>query len=171
MKKLLRKHLRKKQTNRKKLNQQKKLLPKKIQKHQKRKQLLKNQQKIQQRHQQKNQQLKQKLQQQVVLKQTTEDAKFTRQLVQIADRLVKFRLSQTLKNQYTAETATRSTNHQGAALAAAVADVAEAAVDSAVVQEKCTMQHVQSVEKHARFRSNLQVTDRFIAETATRNKQ
>ena len=111
----------------------------------------------------------------------TEVEKYTRQLALIADNRAKFRLSQTQPNQYIAGTATRSTGHQGAASAAEVtlaeADAeASAAVDAAeadlaVDQERCMMQFVQNAENLAKFRSNLQVTDQFTAETAIKNSK
>jgi hypothetical protein len=132
------------------------------------KQLTIPQQKLKQRLQQK---LKQKLQQKQQ-EQTTRDAHYTRQNVLTVETTVKFRSSQALTNQYTAGIATRNTDHQGAALAAvAVAVVEEEAVAavSAADQGRCTMQLVQLVEKHARFRSSLQATDQFTVETAIRN--
>jgi hypothetical protein len=135
-------------------------------------QLLKKKQQLQKK------QLQQKNQQAAKLKQMIADVKYTVQPVQIADRHVKFLLSQTLKSQYTAEIATRSTDHQGAALAAvaeaalAVVDAAEAvAAVLAVDQERCTMQLAQNAEKHARFHSSLPVRDQFTAEIVIRSSK
>ena len=128
------------------------------------------------------------------------------QLVEIAEKTVRFHLSQDKTNQFIVTTVSKTTNQQE--MTVVVADLADAAVvdmvetvvvedleetemadavpedmaETAVVvedleetdlQEKCTQQHVQSVEQNVKFHSNQMEKNLFIVTTVskTRNQQ
>ena len=105
------------------------------------------------------------------------------QLVEIAEKTVRFHLSQDKTNQFIVTTVSKIINLQE--MTVAEADLADVAVvdmvETAVVEdleetdhlEKCTQLHVQSVEQNVRFHSNQMEKSQFIVTTAskTRNQQ
>ena len=115
------------------------------------------------------------------------------QLVEIAEKTVRFHLSQDKTNQFIVTTVSKTTNQQEADVA--VADMVETVVvedleetemadavpedmaETAVVvedleetdlQEKCTQLHVQSVEQNVKFHSNQMEKNQFIVTTVSK---
>ena len=105
------------------------------------------------------------------------------QLVEIAEKTVRFHLSQDKTNQFIVTTVSKTTNQQEMTVAEAdLVDVAVAdMVETAVVEdleetahlEKCTQLHVQSVEQNVKFHSNQMEKNQFIVTTVSkiRNQQ
>ena len=117
------------------------------------------------------------------------------QLVEIAEKTVRFHLSQDKTNQFIVTTVSKITNQQemtvveaDLAETVAVEDLEEADVEpedmaetDAVVEdleetdlhEKCIQLHVQSVEQNVKFHSNQMEKNQFIVTTVskTRNQQ
>ena len=105
------------------------------------------------------------------------------QLVEIAEKTVRFHLSQDKTNQFIVTTVSKTTNQQETTVAeadladAAVADMVETVVvedlEETDLQEKCTQLHVQSVEQNVKFHSNQMEKNQFIVTTVSkrRNRQ
>ena len=119
------------------------------------------------------------------------------QLVEIAEKTVRFHLSQDKTNQFIVTTVSKIINQQE--VTAAVADLVDAAVADMVevetvdaepadmveiavvaedleetdLHEKCTRQPVQNVEQNVKFHSNQVEKNQFIVTTVskTRNQQ
>jgi hypothetical protein len=124
------------------------------------------------------------------------------QLVEIAEKIVRFHLSQDKTNQFIVTTVSKTTNQQETTVAEAdLADVAvEDMVETAVaedleeiemadvvpedmaettvavaedleetdLQERCTKQNVQTVEKNVKFHSNQMEKNQFIVTTVSK---
>ena len=94
------------------------------------------------------------------------------QLVEIAEKTVRFHLSQDKTNQFIVTTVSKTTNQQE--MTVAEADLADVAVEDLVEtvavedleetdhQERCTRLHVQNVEKNVKFHSNQMDKNQFI---------
>ena len=122
------------------------------------------------------------------------------QLVEIAEKTVRFHLSQDKTNQFIVTTVSKTTNQQEMTVAEAdLADVAVAdMVETVVVEdleeadvvpedmaeiavvvedleetdlhERCTKQHVQNVEQNVKFHSNQTEKSQFIVTTASKTR-
>ena len=105
------------------------------------------------------------------------------QLVEIAEKTVRFHLSQDKTNQFIVTTVSKTTNQQEMTVAeadlvdVAVVDMVETAVvedlEETDLQEKCTQLHVQSAEQNVKFHSNQMEKNQFIVTTVSkrRNRQ